>query len=76
MQAIANNRISDMTKLLEGGTFSLILGKNAMYEMSKAAIFIILFPELVLLWKKIPKFKNPRIIVGRNKLTNVTKALL
>jgi hypothetical protein len=65
-----------MTKLLEGGTFSLMLGKKAMYEISKAAMFIILFPELVLLWKNIPKFKNPRIIVGRNKLMKVTKALL
>lgn len=73
---MANSNISDITKLLEGGTFYLMLGKNAIYEMSKAAMFIIRFPEFELFWKNIPKFKNPKIIVGRNKLTNVTRALL
>ena len=75
MLAIESNNISDTTKLEVGGILALIVGRNAMYEINKAPIFMIFLPDLKLSWKNIPKLINPKIIIGKNKLKNGTKGL-
>jgi hypothetical protein len=74
--AIENKIISVMVRLLEGGIFSLAIGRKYKYETSKAAMLMIFFPKIVLSWKNMPKLMNPKITTGKNKLNIGTKGLL